>query len=121
MKRVIWTRQAVEDVEAIKAYVARDSAPYAVLLAERLVAAIEHVGLFPESGRVVPELNDATRVKLFPAATGSPPRIVAATNSPPGSRILRCPSVRSICGSTIASGKHPSWVFNGQDRGSSYR
>ena len=50
----------MEDVEAIKAYVARDSAPYAVLLAERLVAAIEHVGLFPESGRVVPELNDAT-------------------------------------------------------------
>ena len=60
MKRVIWTRQAVEDVEAIKAYVARDSERYAVLLAERLVAAIERVGLFPESGRVVPEVNDAT-------------------------------------------------------------
>ncbi|KRT76485.1 MAG: plasmid stabilization system protein [Armatimonadetes bacterium CSP1-3] len=60
MRRVIWTRQAVEDVEAIKAYVARDSERYAVLLAERLVAAIERVGLFPESGRVVPEVNDAT-------------------------------------------------------------
>lgn len=58
MKRVIWTRQAVEDVEAIRAYVARDSERYAVLLAERLVAAIERVGLFPESGRVVPEVND---------------------------------------------------------------
>lgn len=60
MKRVIWTRQAVEDVEAIKAYVARDSERYAVLLAERLVAAIERVGLFPESGRVVPEVDDVT-------------------------------------------------------------
>jgi len=60
VRRVIWTRQAVEDVEAIKAYVARDSERYAVLLAERLVAAIERVGLFPESGRVVPEVNDAT-------------------------------------------------------------
>lgn len=50
----------MEDVEAIKAYVARDSERYAVLLAERLVAAIERVGLFPESGRVVPEVNDAT-------------------------------------------------------------
>lgn len=60
MRRGIWTRQAVEDVEAIKAYVARDSERYAVLLAERLVAAIERVGLFPESGRVVPEVNDAT-------------------------------------------------------------
>jgi toxin ParE1/3/4 len=52
VKRVIWTRQAVEDVEAIKAYVARDSERYAVLLAERLVAATDGVGLFPESGRV---------------------------------------------------------------------
>lgn len=60
MKRVIWTRQAVEDVEAIKAYVARDSERYAVLLAERLVAAIERVGLFPESGRAVPEVDDVT-------------------------------------------------------------
>lgn len=60
MKRVIWTRQAVEDVEAIEAYVSRDSERYAVLLAERLVAAIERVGLFPESGRVVPEVGDAT-------------------------------------------------------------
>lgn len=60
MKRVIWTRQAVEDVEAIKAYVARDSERYAVLLAERLVAAIERVGLFPESGRIVPEVDDVT-------------------------------------------------------------
>lgn len=59
MKRVLWTRQAVEDVEAIKAYVARDSERYAVLLTERLVAAIERVGLFPESGRVVPEVGDA--------------------------------------------------------------
>jgi hypothetical protein len=41
VKRVIWTRQAVEDVEAIKAYVARDSERYAVLLAERLVAATD--------------------------------------------------------------------------------
>lgn len=59
MKRVVWTRQAVEDVEAIKAYVARDSQRYALLLAERLVVAIERVGLFPESGRVVPEVGDA--------------------------------------------------------------
>lgn len=59
MKRVIWTLQAVEDVEAIKAYVARDSERYAVLLAERLVAAIEHIGRFPLSGRIVPEVGDA--------------------------------------------------------------
>jgi len=56
--RVIWTRQAVEDVEAIKAYVARDSERYAALLAERLVAAVGRLEFFPQSGRVVPEVGD---------------------------------------------------------------
>jgi len=56
--RVIWTREAVEDVEAIKAYVARDSVRYAALLAERIVAAVGRLESFPESGRVVPEVGD---------------------------------------------------------------
>ena len=60
MTRVIWTREAVEDVEAIKAYVARDSVRYAALLAERIVAAVGRLELFPESGRVVPEVGDAS-------------------------------------------------------------
>jgi len=56
--RVIWTRQAVEDVEAIKAYVARDSVQYAALLTERIVASVDRLESFPESGRVVPEVGD---------------------------------------------------------------
>jgi plasmid stabilization system protein ParE len=56
--RVVWTRQAAEDVEAIKAYVARDSERYASLLGERLVAAVGRLELFPHSGRVVPEVGD---------------------------------------------------------------
>ena len=58
MTRVIWTRGAVEDVEAVKAYVARDSVRYATLLAERIVAAVDRLEAFPESGRVVPEVGD---------------------------------------------------------------
>lgn len=58
MTRVIWTRQAVEDVEAIRAYVARDSERYAALLVERLVAAVSRLETFPQSGRVVPEVGD---------------------------------------------------------------
>jgi plasmid stabilization system protein ParE len=56
--RVVWTRQAVEDVEAIRGFVARDSEQYAGLLAERLVAAVGGLELFPQSGRVVPEVGD---------------------------------------------------------------
>ena len=58
MKRVIWTRGAVEDVEAVNAYVARDSVRYATLLAEQIVAAVDRLEAFPESGRVVPEVED---------------------------------------------------------------
>ena len=58
MTRVLWTRQAVEDVEAIKAYVSRDSERYAALLTERLVAAVGRLVLFPQSGRIVPEVGD---------------------------------------------------------------
>ena len=58
MTRVIWTRQAVEDVEAVKAYVARDSVRYAVLLTEQIVAFVDRLESFPESGRVVPEVGD---------------------------------------------------------------
>lgn len=58
MTRVVWTRQAVEDVESIRAYVARDSERYAALLAERLVAAVERLAELPQSGRIVPEFGD---------------------------------------------------------------
>ena len=60
MTRVIWTRQAIEDVEAIRAYVARDSARYAALLVERIVASVGRLESFPESGRVVPEVGDGS-------------------------------------------------------------
>ncbi len=53
-----WTPQAVEDVEAIRQYVGRDSAHYADLLVRRLVKAVERIHEFPESGRVVPEIED---------------------------------------------------------------
>jgi plasmid stabilization system protein ParE len=50
-----WTEQAVADLEAIRDYVARDSARYATLLVERLIASLDQVSQFPEIGRVVPE------------------------------------------------------------------
>lgn len=58
MTRVIWAPQAIEDVEAIRSYVERDSAHYADLLVERLVAAVGRLEAAPRSGRVVPEVKD---------------------------------------------------------------
>jgi len=57
MTRVVWTLRAVEHLEAIRSHVARSSARYAALHAERLFAAAEVLHHLPESGRIVPELQ----------------------------------------------------------------
>jgi addiction module RelE/StbE family toxin len=54
--RIVWTLQAIEDVEAIQTYVARDSSHYAALMAERIVESVERLNEFPRSGRMVPEV-----------------------------------------------------------------
>jgi toxin ParE1/3/4 len=56
--RIVWAPQAVEDVEAIRAYVARDSPHYAQLVIDRIVAAVALLEGSPRSGRVVPEVGD---------------------------------------------------------------
>lgn len=58
MTRIVWTSQAVEDVESIRDYVARDSAQSASLLAAKLVLSVERLAEFPTSGRMVPEIGD---------------------------------------------------------------
>ncbi len=58
MTRIIWAPQAIEDVEAIRTYVGRDSARYADLLVERIVAVAGRLEASPRSGRVVPEIGD---------------------------------------------------------------
>lgn len=58
MTRIIWAPQAIEDIEAIRTFVARDSAHYADLLVERIIEAVDRLEIFPRSGRLVPEIRD---------------------------------------------------------------
>ena len=55
---VRWSAQAVDDLQEIHDYIARQSPRYAAVVAGRLVAAVDRVREFPESGRIVPELNE---------------------------------------------------------------
>lgn len=55
MTDLIWSPQALSDVEEIRAYIAADSPTYADLTARRIVAAVERLRAFPDSGRMVPE------------------------------------------------------------------
>ena len=58
--RVLWTRPAVADVLHIRDYIAADSPRYARVVAERLFASVRRLTKYPLSGRIVPELDDAS-------------------------------------------------------------
>lgn len=56
--KVVWSPRAIQDVEAIASYIAQDSAAYAGAVVEKIIANTRRLSSFPQSGRVVPELND---------------------------------------------------------------
>lgn len=58
MTEIVWAPQALQDVEAIRDYLSRNSASYGSLLVERIVAAVSRLENHPRSGRIVPELAD---------------------------------------------------------------
>lgn len=55
--KIIWTEPAVDDLESIKNYIARDSEIYALQFGQKMINCIEKVCSFPKIGREVPEAN----------------------------------------------------------------
>jgi addiction module RelE/StbE family toxin len=53
--RVFWTDAALNQLEAIRDYLAQTSPDYARRVVERLVNRSEQIAAFPRSGRMVPE------------------------------------------------------------------
>ena len=58
MGQVIWSPSALDDVDAIAEYIARDSVDRAALFVARLLEATDRLAEFPDSGRVISEIND---------------------------------------------------------------
>ena len=63
--RLVWSPEAVEDIEAIAAYIERDSPHYARVVASRPVETAESIPDFPKIGRVVPEAGDPNLRERF--------------------------------------------------------
>ena len=63
--KIEWSEPAVENLRSLHAYTAKDSAHYATSFIERLLGAVEQLVEFPESGRVVPELQAANVRELM--------------------------------------------------------
>ena len=57
MAEIRWTLQALDDVEAIANYIARDSTHYAQMFVVKTFEAVWQIEKSPESGRIVPEIN----------------------------------------------------------------
>ena len=57
MAEVTWTEQALDDLDAICLFIARDAPRYAELFAGWVFRATERLEQFPHSGRIVPEIG----------------------------------------------------------------
>lgn len=60
--QLIWSPQAIEDIQAIAEYIAKDSPFYAESAVTKIYDKAQHLKEFPQMGRVVPETaTDAIR------------------------------------------------------------
>lgn len=64
-RALVWSPEAIEDIEAIAAYIERDSPWYARAVATKIVEVAESIPDYPELGRIVPEIGEpAIRERL---------------------------------------------------------
>ncbi len=66
MARVIWSPQALDDLEAIREFIAADAPRTAQSFIRKIFARVERLQRFPLSGAMVPELqlDDFREVRL---------------------------------------------------------
>jgi len=57
VKTVIWSQEALDDIDNIAEYISRDSAYHAQQVVERIFELSDTLPDQPESGRIVPEFN----------------------------------------------------------------
>ena len=60
MATVVWTPRAYADLDAIGTYLALDAPRYVARILRALLKAADRLEVFPASGRVVPEMEDAS-------------------------------------------------------------
>lgn len=55
MAQIAWSNRAIEDLKEIVEYISRDSKAYAQSFALQIREKVDRLGIFPESGPVIPE------------------------------------------------------------------
>ena len=64
-RALVWSPEAIEDIEAIVTYIERDSPWYAKAVASKIVETAEGIPEYPELGRIVPEIGDSVIRERF--------------------------------------------------------
>ncbi len=64
-RKLVWSPDAIQDLEAIAEYIGRDSIVYAESTVERIFESPAKLARFPNLGRVVPEKNDPSIREIF--------------------------------------------------------
>lgn len=57
--QVVWSPKALEDVEAIAAYISRDSTSYAAAVVNKIIEATQNLHNLSKSNQPVPEFGDS--------------------------------------------------------------
>lgn len=58
MAKVKWSKDSIEDLKNICKFISLDSPYYAKVFNDRIFEMIEHLELFPDIGRKVPEVDN---------------------------------------------------------------
>jgi toxin ParE1/3/4 len=69
--KVVWTDAAKRNLRTIHDYIAHNSPAYAQRMVDRLTSRSKKFGVFPLSGRVVPEFEVGQIREVFQRPTGS--------------------------------------------------
>ena len=56
--KIIWSPSALDDLDLIAEYIARDSIDRTSLFIERLIQAMDRLQFSPFSGRIIPEIKE---------------------------------------------------------------
>ena len=62
---VVWSPRALDDVDAIAAYIAEDSEAYSASVVRSILDKAKRLSEFPYVGRVVPEFGDEVIREVF--------------------------------------------------------
>ena len=83
MARVIWAPKALADLEALLDYIGRDAPASASRFGEKILARVDSLAEFPDSGSFVPEDETQTYREVFQgnSASFSEPRRIWCSSS----------------------------------------